>query len=221
VEQGGIFLNACRINHACDNNAQKSWNQNIKRHVVHALRDIEKGEEITIYYLGVHNSRKARRETLERKFGFTCSCGLCFLPLDQSQESDRRLNEILKLDGLISRDVVVGIESAPLQILRYVDQQISLYNEQGPNDVGLPRAYFDAAQVAIANGDLARARSFAEQAVLGWSVLDGDDSPRVLQYRALSQDPSKHELYGTTEKWKTAVDDIPVGLDSKEFDDWL
>lgn len=59
VEEGGIFLDACLINHACDNNAQKSWNENIKRHTVHALRDIEKGDEITIYYLGVLNSRKS------------------------------------------------------------------------------------------------------------------------------------------------------------------
>lgn len=221
VEEGGIFLDACLLNHACDNNAQKSWNENIKRHTVHALRDIEKGEEITIYYLGVLNSRKTRRETLERKFAFTCSCRLCSLPLDQSQESDRRLNEIVKLDGLISRDGLTGIVSTPLHTLRYIDLQIRLYNEHGPDDVGLPRAFFDAAQIAIANGDLARARVFAERAVLGWIVLSGDDSPNVLQYRALSQDPSKHELYGTTETWKTAVDDIPVGLGSKEFDDWL
>lgn len=68
-EEGGIFLHACRINHACDNNAQKSWNENIKRYTVHALRDIDEGEEITIYYLGVVNSRRARQESLERKFG--------------------------------------------------------------------------------------------------------------------------------------------------------
>jgi len=59
VREGGIFLDACRINHACNNNAQKSWNENIKRHTVHALRDIEKGEEITIYYLSILNSREA------------------------------------------------------------------------------------------------------------------------------------------------------------------
>jgi len=117
VREGGIFLNACRINHACNNNAQKSWNENIKRHTVHALRDIEKGEEITIYYLGVLNSRKARQEALRRKFAFTCSCRLCSLPPDQSRESDRRLDEILKLDGLIGRDGLIGILSAPLQIL--------------------------------------------------------------------------------------------------------
>jgi len=113
----------------------------------------------------------------------------------------------------------MGIVLTPLQILRYVDQQIRLYNEQGPDDAGLPRAFFDAAQVAIANGDLARARVFAERAVLGWIILEGDDSSKVRQYRALSQDPSKHELYETT--LKCAVDDIPVELDLKEFDDWL
>ncbi|MCJ1234381.1 hypothetical protein MMC14_002342 [Varicellaria rhodocarpa] len=221
VREGGIFLDACRINHACDNNAQKTWNENIKRHTVHALRDIEKGEEITIYYLGIHNNREARQEALRRKFGFVCSCRLCSLPPDQSKESDKRLDEILKLDGLIGRDGLMGILSTPLQILRYVDQQIHLYNEQGPDDVGLPRAYLDAAQIAIANGDLARARIFAERAVLGWIVLDGDDSSNVLQNRALSQDPSKHMLYGRSMKWKTAVDDNPQGLDSKELDDWL
>ncbi|OBT41105.1 hypothetical protein VE00_09328 [Pseudogymnoascus sp. WSF 3629] len=59
-DEAGIFLDACRINHACDNNAQKYWNGNIRVHTVHALRNIEKGEEITIYYLGVTNNREAR-----------------------------------------------------------------------------------------------------------------------------------------------------------------
>lgn len=63
---GGIFLEACRINHACDNNAQKNWNGNIKRHTVHALRDIYKGEEITIYYLGVHKNREARKRLFRK-----------------------------------------------------------------------------------------------------------------------------------------------------------
>ena len=221
VREVGIFLDACRINHACDNNAQKGWNENIKRHTVHALRDIEKGEEITIYYLAILNNREARQEALRRKFAFTCSCRLCSLPPDQSQESDRRLDEIFKLDGLIGRDGLMGILSAPLRILRYVDQQIRLYNEQGPHDNGLPRAFLDAAQIAIANGDVARARIFAERATLGSIVFEGDDSSRVLQNRALFPDPSKHELYGLSMKWKTTVDDIPQGLNSKEFEDWL
>ncbi|KAK5561241.1 hypothetical protein LTR46_000046 [Exophiala xenobiotica] len=219
--EGAIFLDACRINHACDNNAQKSWNENIKRHTIHALRDIEKDEEITIYYIAVVNNREARQEAFRRKFAFTCSCRLCSLPPDQSQESDRRLDEILKLDGLIGRDGLMGILSTPLRILRYVDQQICLYNKQGPNDVGLPRAYLDAAQIAIANGDLARARIFTERAATGWTILEGGDSSKVLQTRALSHDPSKHHFYGMSTKWKTAVDDIPGSLDSTQLEDWL
>jgi hypothetical protein len=76
---------------------------------------------------------------------------------------------------------MMGFLSNPLRILRYIEQQIRLYNEQGPNDTGLPRAFNDAAQVAIANGDLVRARIFAEQAVQGSIVLGGDSlSSRTL-----------------------------------------
>jgi hypothetical protein len=221
VGEVGIFLNASRINHACDNNAQENWNENINRHTVHAKRDIEIGEEITIFYLGVLNNRKTRQGALRSKFKITCSCRLCSLPPDQSQESDRRLDEILKLDGLIGRDGIMGIMSAPLRILQYVDQQIRLYNEQGPNDSALPRAFIEAAKVVIGNGDLARARIFVERAVFAWIVLRGDDDSQALQYRAFSQDPSKHDLYGLSMKWKTDVDDVPQGLNSKEFEDWL
>jgi fructose-bisphosphate aldolase class 1 len=63
-DKGAIFLEICRINHVCDNNAQKNWNENIKRHIVYALRDICKGEKITIYYLGVDKNRENRREAL-------------------------------------------------------------------------------------------------------------------------------------------------------------
>lgn len=219
--EGGIFLEACRINHACDNNAQKNWNGNIKRHTVHALRDISKGEEITIYYLGVQKNREARNEALQAKFGFLCSCRLCSLPLEQSQESDRRLDEIYRLDGLIGRGGIEGILSSPLRTLRYVDQQVRLYNKQGSDDAGLPRAFLDAAQIVIANGDLARGRIFAERAVSGWTTTHGGDSMEVIEHGTLARDPSKLQLYGLSMKWRTTVYEAPCGLESSDFEDWL
>lgn len=218
---GGIFLEACRINHACDNNAQKNWNENIERHTVHALRDIEQGEEITICYLAILKNRKARQEAFQAKFGCACSCRLCSLPPEQSQETDKRLDEIHRLENLIGGGGIFGILSTPLRILRYVDQQVQLYNEQGPGDAGLPRAFFDAAQIAIANGDLARGRIFIEKAVLGWRTALGGDSIEVAKYGALAKDPSKHDLYGSSIAWRTALNEVPCGLEPGAFEDWL
>ena len=130
-DKGAIFLEACRINHACDNNAQKSWNERIKRHTVHALRDIDKGEEITITYLGPLKNRTARRKALQERFGFACLCHLCSLPPEQNKENDRRLEEIHHLDSVINQLGTEGILVSPLRTLNYFDQQVRLYKEQG------------------------------------------------------------------------------------------
>jgi hypothetical protein len=220
-DKGAIFLEACRINHACDNNAQKNWNEKIKRHTVHALRDINKGEEITITYLGPLKNRKARQKALQKRFGFTCLCRLCSLPPEQSQESDRRLEEIHRLDGVIDQLGTEGILVSPLRTLRYFDQQVRLYNEQGREDVGFAQAFINAAQLVIANSDLARGRIFAERAASVWKITLGGDSTQAIKHGALAQDPSKYELFGVSTKWKTKVDEAPQGLEPSDFEDWL
>ncbi|KAI0551613.1 heterokaryon incompatibility protein-domain-containing protein [Xylaria curta] len=220
-DKGGIFLEACRINHACDNNAQKNWNEKIKRHTVHALRDIDKGEEITITYLSPLKNRTARQKALQERFGFTCLCRLCSLPPEQSQESDRRLEEIHRLDGVIDQLGIEGLLVSPLRTLRYFDQQVHLYRDQGREDVGFAQAFVNAAQLAIANSDLARGRIFAERAASVWETTVGGDDTQAIKHGALSQDPSKYELYGASMKWKTKVDEVLQGLEPSDFEDWL
>jgi SET domain len=220
-DKGAIFLEACRINHTCDNNAQKNWNEKIKRHTVHALRDINRSEEITITYLGPLKNRKARQKALQEKFGFLCLCRLCSLPPEQSQESDRRLEEIHRLDGVIDQLGTEGILVSPLRTLRYFDQQVRLYNEQGREDVGFAQAFVNAAQLVIANSDLARGRILAERAASVWKTTLGSDSTQAIKHGALEQDPSKYELFGISIKWKTKVDEAPRGLEPRDFEDWL
>lgn len=84
---------------------------------MHALREINKGEEITIAYLGPLKTRKARQEALHEKFNFTCLCYLCSLPPEQSQESDRRLGQIHRLDGVIDQ-LGVRMVAQPCVVMR-------------------------------------------------------------------------------------------------------
>jgi hypothetical protein len=188
-DKGAIFIEACRINHACDNNAQKSWNEKIKRHTVHAMRDINKGEEITITYLSPLKNSTTRQKILQEKFGFRCLCHLCSLPPEQNQESDRRLEEIHRLDDVIDQLGPEGILDSPLWTLRYFDQQVRLYIEQGREDVGFAQALVHAAQLAIANSDLARGRIFAERAASVWKTTLGRDSAEAIKHGALARDP--------------------------------
>ncbi|KAG9241480.1 SET domain-containing protein 5 [Calycina marina] len=188
---GGVFLEASLIDHACNNNSQRSWDERIKKHAVRAL------------------NRKEIQEALLAKFGFECSCRLCSLPLKQGQESDQRLKKVHHLERLIS------------QTLRWIDQHAQLYDEQGPGDAILSWVFFNAAQIAIANGDLARGRIFAEMALTRWRTSYGSDCKSVGQYGDVAKDLSKLHLHGMSKNWQTALDDVPYGLEPGEFEDWL
>ena len=86
-----MFRNASRINHDCESNAHNTWNQIIQRYTVHALRDIEPGEEITINYTCYRfclYTREERQRILREKYAFTYSCRLYSLPPKKSQEHD-------------------------------------------------------------------------------------------------------------------------------------
>ncbi|KAG8668065.1 hypothetical protein FPOAC2_10167 [Fusarium poae] len=223
-DESGIFLVACRINHACDNNAQRIWNESIKIHTVHVLRDIDEGEEITISYLqDVLNNRRTRQKALREKFNFDCTCHLCSLPFKLSVESDRRIDEILKLENRVAQNGINGIMRDPERMLRYVERQVELYSEHDTNDVGLPRAFFDAAQITAAHGDLARSYILTERAAAGWRLILGQDDHQFLKAQRLAMDPSRHATFGNSTRWKTDfdLDKVPWELGPADFEDWL
>jgi hypothetical protein len=68
ASSGGLFLEASRINHSCRHNAQNTWNENIGRLTIHALRDIEAGQEITVSYLASTSEYAERQRFLKEKF---------------------------------------------------------------------------------------------------------------------------------------------------------
>lgn len=216
---GGIFPEASRINHACTQNAQNTWNENLQQLTIHAIRDIDEGEEITIMYLSDRANRPARQVALQKNFRFTCSCRLCALPEPQLSLSNTRLDEIMWLDQYIGD--AEHIAAIPFQVLQAVRKLLRLCEEEGIDDATIPRAYYDAFQIAAFNSDRARARVFAERAAKARTVIEGDDSPTVHRLEELARDPSKHPSYGCASQWATPVDGAPSGIPAEEFEAWL
>ena len=80
IENGaGIFLKPSRLNHSCLPNAIFDWNDLLGELTIHAQRDIAAGEEVTIPYVGLLQSRVVRRSQLQRNWGFCCRCRACEL----------------------------------------------------------------------------------------------------------------------------------------------
>ena len=94
VEDIGIFHRVSRINHNCQSNTYTSWNDTTERCIIHALRDIEKGDEITMEYLNPYFPRHERQAILQETYGFDCTCRLCTLPPQQSREHDKLMVEL-------------------------------------------------------------------------------------------------------------------------------
>ena len=77
---------------------------------------------------------------------------------------------------------------------------LSQLQQEGIVHARVPRLYYDAFQILIANGDQARASVFAEGAHAMRIVLEGVDSPTTTRLNDLTRDPSAHTLYGTSMK---------------------
>lgn len=74
----GLYLIPSLINHSCHRNASRLIIGGAM--LVHAARDIRKGEEITITYVStVAPLRRRQKSSLAMKFGFTCKCKRCIL----------------------------------------------------------------------------------------------------------------------------------------------
>ncbi|KAG6304767.1 hypothetical protein E4U45_001164 [Claviceps purpurea] len=220
VDKSAIYLEASRINHDCESNTEGEWNPNIKRHTVHAIRDIHAGEEITLCYLvaGYHDTRASEKKSFQRDHHFVCSCHICTLPAEQREERDRKLLQISTLRWIYTD---TAYKCPPIRSLRYLDAQARIYSELNREDLGFALVFELAADLVISHGDLARGRIFAQKAESIYKTVLGGDSPMTIKFADIVRNPSRHERYGLSMCWRMAVDDIPYGLEPHDFEEWL
>ncbi|KAG5988785.1 hypothetical protein E4U52_006245 [Claviceps spartinae] len=220
-ESFAIFPYACRINHDCDENAMKEWNPETKQLTVHAMRDIEEGDEITVTYVHFSNNHEARQEMLQRDYHFTCCCRACSLPADLIEERDRIAAQIVCLASRAEEESCDCDPRPALTRLNYYDAEASLFEALGREDRYYALAISEAACLAIKMGDLARGRVFSQRAAAIWQRLVGSDNSMTKLYITKAKFPESHYEYGVSNIWSTAVSDVPQGLGPADFDDWL
>ncbi|KAI9766958.1 MAG: hypothetical protein M1839_004666 [Geoglossum umbratile] len=222
-DSGGLFLEASRINHSCQPNAQHTWNDDLGHLTVHALRDIEAGCEITISYIsGVSLGYAERQHYVMDAFSFACACELCSLPLITRNHSDHRLDQIRSIneDEGTATDLVQILEH-PAKSLSQVHRLFELLEEEGICDIRIARACFNAFQIAAVAGDKARAKVFAERAYAARKVLAGDDNPKTIEFKHLAKQPVDYHLYGESMACYDDSWEAPQGIYGEELENWL
>lgn len=218
TELGGVFADISRINHSCLPNTVQYWNPLHEKQLIHAVRPIPKGTEITTSYLSGGTS-KERQQYLMQVFGFDCACEICSLPEDRLLESDDRMARVEKLDETLGDSKKVHY--SPDEVMKSARSMFKLYEPEGVKDGRLSRLYYDIFQLCNMHSDLARARCFAKYYTDSKKIAEGKDSINVLEMLSYVKNPQKHDSFGSTDMWKTAASDVPKGLKANEFVKWL
>ncbi|QRW17837.1 ADP-ribosylation factor family [Rhizoctonia solani] len=112
----GLFPRTARLNHGCSRafGAVYSWRDAEGVLVVHAIRDIPKGQEILTTYTNTKRRRSDRQAHLRAHYYFDCACSVCSLPKEESAASDRRLGQMADAYSMFSlwgSDNIKGTEA--------------------------------------------------------------------------------------------------------------
>jgi len=95
-----VFAHNARLNHSCSPNLHCSWSATLGAQTLHALRDIDIGEELTISYLPtLERPRAVRRDALLSGFGFPCACCACSLSGGALRASETRRARLEVVEG--------------------------------------------------------------------------------------------------------------------------
>ena len=192
---GGIFLEVSRFNHSCLPNARTSWNSDINRMRVYALRDIAVGDEIFVSYLASRNvygsSRAQRQDRLTNRYMFTCACTACGLQGPAAVASDERRLQIKALWESVPHFLPQRTRGRLLAIVR----AIHLLQEEG-YAADYDDFTIDAAAICAFHSDWASAKYWATKTYESRVAEFGEDSCRAREVKAMMLDPKTGPMAG-------------------------
>ncbi|KAI7559073.1 hypothetical protein KC343_g3197 [Hortaea werneckii] len=139
----GIWITASYMNHACDGNAARTFLGDMM--LLHATKDIPKGQEILIPYLTPAMDHAVMSTRLQRQWGFTCHCAICTAERKGSRtQREKRTALVKKAEEMLSQHEpdLIGIPDA-----RVVAKFEELYSQL--KETYDPRVFATAPRVAL------------------------------------------------------------------------
>ncbi|KAJ7725376.1 hypothetical protein B0H16DRAFT_1594758 [Mycena metata] len=195
----GVFPRMARMNHGCASafNAVYSWRKRERQLFVHALRNIQRGQELLTTYTETKRSRHERREFLLQRYGFLCTCAVCSLDDATSKLSDERLTAISHhYDHFATwgSERISGVEAVhTINAIWKLEDEEGYWSERG-------QLAADAAWVSAAHADAAAVRSWSQLAVKWYTYELGPDSDQVLEAQRTAENPEQHPAWGSRER---------------------
>lgn len=166
----GVFPLYSRINHSCTPNMHANFNRSLGRHTVHAIRNIEAGEELLTSYIDCEKPAQDRaKELLE--MGFKCCCVACKKNRAARKRDTRRIrlydiNRALEIyDGKVEQAYYIPdylIPQNPKAALAMAEEGLALLKEEGL--VGMPRAsmFRLGSRYSLQIGTIEKANAYAQ-----------------------------------------------------------
>ncbi|KAG6090441.1 hypothetical protein E4U15_005033 [Claviceps sp. LM218 group G6] len=218
---GLVYHTISHINNGCRPNCQRNYNNKKRHEYIHAIRDIAAGEEIVLSDK-TESTYAERRSYLKNKFGSDCTCALCSLPAAERRASDRRREKMQLLDAQITTPALIKL--SPENSLDLCREYLTLLDAEFPASATAlhVRLYFQAFQICIVHGDVARASVFGERAYEASRLCKGEDSPSTKRNKFYSQHPAEHfNFQKCGQRWKTSMDMVDKSLEPEKFEKWL
>ncbi|KAF2703053.1 TPR domain protein [Pleomassaria siparia CBS 279.74] len=178
----GVYHLPSRINHSCIPNVHYEYNPAIRRGTFHAVRDIERGEEVLMSYInGGSRIRKWRQPRLDL-WGFVCQCAACRNDEEGRKREDRR-KEMFDLDQKLAKQSAYGTEMTAMQALKAATKLAGLQLAEGIRNRELRTSYHDAARYCLEIKNVKLALLWAEKELAHEKLCLGEDHPI---YQAIS-----------------------------------
>ena len=183
---GGLFLTLSRLNHSCRSNCVHHWRPDLHMMVVHAVRDIDIGEELcTCYGPGDSRLTNERQEYLKERYNFDCLCDMCREGTDVQNDGDKR--EYDRINRF--HDNLPSLTSLnPTRALGKVEECLELLRQLQLGEAHFVPIYHFGYEISRHGlRDLSRARSYLEREVVALEHSQGDDSYGAIDTRNLLQ----------------------------------